>query len=589
MDDEAGASDAKVIALQNLHSQKIRALMKSIEKYKVEVKKLSSQNRESSRSRQIQGLQNQLRSAELVSDVLKETLTKSTTPMSPTDVNDLVIRKTLGGPKRFRPKTREELQNQVNDLELKYKRAFAKAETTKLRLKEEQANSRQLNQSLSNSRSGLTHEGKVSTSSFGSKHGDSLGVVEGKEDGGGSYGMNGMNASDHGARVVELLGQLEEMRAQTEVKDRQIRMYVSKVEGLHEGKRELTGYKDKYERSKSKNAQQLNEIETMHQESIALRRKLERTKENALRLEAEVDVQKEEGMAANQDVGRQRLKDMQKISELTEDLEEVRSKLDASKKKASQYKQKRLIGEQTLESSMVSLKSNLSKFETENDELKNDNRRLQQKLDREMEENQKALQHTTNSTSAKIVEQERKIKKLNQEKEHFEKEIVRHETVAKNLESQLNRSERASKDRMDKLELLNQQKETELRELEKERGELKYKQADAKRDAKEAESRGESGVKAIREEMEELKIHLEEEINARNQLQNTCKLLEKSLTAAKMKIRQLQKVVDAAKRSSGGQKKSGSGPAARTPAAARMVVDQEEGSEDEDHDAIMNA
>ena len=54
LDDEAGASDAKVVALQNLHSQKIRALMKSIEKYKVEVKKLASQNRESSRSRQIQ-------------------------------------------------------------------------------------------------------------------------------------------------------------------------------------------------------------------------------------------------------------------------------------------------------------------------------------------------------------------------------------------------------------------------------------------------------------------------------------------------------------------------------------------------------
>ena len=249
LDDEAGASDAKVIALQNLHSQKIRALMKSIEKYKVEVKKLASQNRESSRSRQIQGLQSQLRGAELVSDVLKETLTTSTTAMTPEEVNDLVIRKTLGGPKRFRPKTREELQNQVTELELKYKRVFAKAADTKLRLKEEQQNSRELNRSLSNSRS---QESKMQdSSSFGSKH------QEGKTN---ASSSNLLNQPNHGARVVELLGQLEEMRAQTEVKDRQIRMYVSKVENLHESKRELIGYKDKYERSKSKNTQQYKNI-----------------------------------------------------------------------------------------------------------------------------------------------------------------------------------------------------------------------------------------------------------------------------------------------------------------------------------------
>ena len=229
LDDEAGASDAKVVALQNLHSQKIRALMKSIEKYKVEVKKLASQNRESSRSRQIQGLQSQLRGAELVSDVLKETLTTSTTAMTPEEVNDLVIRKTLGGPKRFRPKTREELQNQVTELELKYKRVFAKAADTKLRLKEEQQNSRELNRSLSNSRS---QESKMQDSSFGSKH------QEGKTNG----SSNLLNQPNHGARVVELLGQLEEMRAQTEVKDRQIRMYVSKVENLSQPQRLATKY-----------------------------------------------------------------------------------------------------------------------------------------------------------------------------------------------------------------------------------------------------------------------------------------------------------------------------------------------------------
>jgi len=209
------------------------------------------------------GLQNQLRGAELVADVLKESLTTASSPLSPQEVNDLVIRKTLGGPKRFRPKTREELQNQVNDLELKYKRAFANGEKTKQRLRDSQRENSTQRLNQSNSSNNNFQEGKMSHSnSYGSK------TEEGKSNS--SSELN--NKPDHGARVVELLGQLEEMRAQTEVKDRQIRMYVSKVEGLHESKRELMGYKEKYERSKLKNQQQLNEIESMHGEEIKLRR-----------------------------------------------------------------------------------------------------------------------------------------------------------------------------------------------------------------------------------------------------------------------------------------------------------------------------
>lgn len=148
-------------------------------------------------------------------------------------------------------------------------------------------------------------------------------------------------------------------------------------------------------------------------------------------------------------------------------------------------------------------------------------------------------------------------------------------------------------------------KENELRELEKERGELEYKQADAKRTAKEAETRGETGVKALQEELTDLQNHLDDEINARTKLSETCTLLSKALNAAKMKIRQLQKMLDkkeqelAQQRNSsgagtgtptGGQKRGG-GPAARTPAstgtaAAAVSSDDEDG---EDPDAIMNA
>ena len=579
LDDEAGASDAKVIALQNLHSQKVRALMKSIEKYKIEVKKLSSQNRESSRSRQIQGLQNQLRGAELVADVLKEKLTTSNTPMSPEDVNNMVITKTLGGPKRFRPQTREELQNQVQDLELKYKRAFANGEKTKQRLRDSQRENS--NQRLNSSSS--VQEGKMSQSnsraSYGSKH------EEGK-----SNTDDILLKPDHSARVVELLGQLEEMRAQTEVKDRQIRMYVSKVEGLHESKRESMGYKDKYERSKLKNQQQLDEIETMHQEEIKLRRAFSKSKETALRLEAEVDVQKEEGMVNNQDVGRQRLKDMQKISELTEDLSELRSKLDRAEKGQAIAHQKRLKGTQTLESTMTSLKSKMLKMDTENTDLRTENIRLQQRLDREIDESKRTLASTTSSTQGKITEQARHIKKITSERDEAQKEMVRHETAAKNHKSQLDRTERANKDRTDKLESLLQSKETEIREMEKIKSDIEYKSQDARRTAKEIESRGETGMKAMSEELEDVRAHLKEETNARQTMEKTCASLQKALNSAKTKIRKLQKQIDSLKVARAGQKRSG-GPAASTPAKVEKVeqVEDEEDSDDDDLDSIMNA
>lgn len=53
--------------------------------------------------------------------MLKEQLSVKA-EMSIEDVNELIIRKTIGGPKRFRPLTREELENKVIDLERKVKK-----------------------------------------------------------------------------------------------------------------------------------------------------------------------------------------------------------------------------------------------------------------------------------------------------------------------------------------------------------------------------------------------------------------------------------------------------------------------------------
>ena len=44
-------------------------------------------------------------------------------------INVFLIKQTTGGPKRFRPKTMEELQNEVAELETKYKKAMTAGAT----------------------------------------------------------------------------------------------------------------------------------------------------------------------------------------------------------------------------------------------------------------------------------------------------------------------------------------------------------------------------------------------------------------------------------------------------------------------------
>ena len=104
----------KLEALAALHERKVGALMKSIAAQKEELSKLKAASREHRRSQLIQDLRHQVREQELAVDVLKEVITEGPRgQLTPEAVNELVILRTLGGPKRFRPKTREELQNEL--------------------------------------------------------------------------------------------------------------------------------------------------------------------------------------------------------------------------------------------------------------------------------------------------------------------------------------------------------------------------------------------------------------------------------------------------------------------------------------------
>ena len=114
--------EAKFQALKSLQAKKIKYLMSSIDAKDKELAKLKVLGKDNRRTQMIQALRNKLRDQELVSDVVKDELA-GRNEMNRDEVNAYIMRKTLGGPKRFRPLTREELETRISELEKKLKRA----------------------------------------------------------------------------------------------------------------------------------------------------------------------------------------------------------------------------------------------------------------------------------------------------------------------------------------------------------------------------------------------------------------------------------------------------------------------------------
>lgn len=113
--------ETKFQALKMMYAMKCRSLMSSIDAKDKEIVKLKVLGKDNRRTQMIEALKTKIRECELVLDVVKTELS-SRAEMSPEQVSELIIRKTLGGPKRFRPLTREEMELKISDLEKKIKR-----------------------------------------------------------------------------------------------------------------------------------------------------------------------------------------------------------------------------------------------------------------------------------------------------------------------------------------------------------------------------------------------------------------------------------------------------------------------------------
>ncbi|KAG6946436.1 hypothetical protein JG687_00016708 [Phytophthora cactorum] len=93
-----------------------------------QIQGLKAQEKEHRRSALIQDLRTQQREQDLLIDVLKQTLQEKVSEFQDSRalVNDFVLKKSAGGPMRFRPKTREELENELQALGQNFQRIVEK-------------------------------------------------------------------------------------------------------------------------------------------------------------------------------------------------------------------------------------------------------------------------------------------------------------------------------------------------------------------------------------------------------------------------------------------------------------------------------
>ena len=120
-------TEAKFNALKKLQALKVKSLMASIDALQKKNTELKVNGKDVRRTQMIQSLKNKLKNQELVADLLKAELVQQQPTiidakeddkrkfLSVADVNNFIIKKTLGGPKRFRPLTREEMENKILD------------------------------------------------------------------------------------------------------------------------------------------------------------------------------------------------------------------------------------------------------------------------------------------------------------------------------------------------------------------------------------------------------------------------------------------------------------------------------------------
>ena len=250
--DDQKRNDAMVVQMEKLFRKKSRALQKSIEKYREEVKQLQAASTKSARSKQIQGLKSRFRECELKVDVLKEELANTkdfkhkyeTLEERGMAVNELLISKTIGGPKRFRPKTREELVKELKSNDVKNKQEIQR-----------------LKKKLSNFSSELKKAKVISRSASRSSNSENIG--NGTNTGNGEYTANGSPIKDK--EIIDNLNTIATLNDKISVLSRRLTKQKHEQDKRSNEIKELKRFREEAKRLADENIQYVkdwNEVST---------------------------------------------------------------------------------------------------------------------------------------------------------------------------------------------------------------------------------------------------------------------------------------------------------------------------------------
>ena len=303
-----GQMEAKFLALKNLNSKKIKTLMQSLEGKDKEIAKLKVLGKDSRRTQMIQALRDKIRSMELVMDVIKVELGKSEHPvkgkMSIEQVNDFVVEKTVGGPKRFRPLTREELENKVATLEKALLIKAAKA-----------GDNKSTAGSVAGSRAPSVAGGSVASrrSGRGSEAKDAADNADDDDDNDGNNddappaanrgggGGGGSVTSAGGAagrerdtlRIVQLLEEVESLKTSLDVAEGAVELQKEEVSRLRERNAELVRGEEESDLATRQYRELRAAYDALLEDLQSCTRKLTESTEENMSLRSEVDVASE--------------------------------------------------------------------------------------------------------------------------------------------------------------------------------------------------------------------------------------------------------------------------------------------------------
>lgn len=118
-------TEAKFNGLKRLNAKKVAKLMAMIDLNQNELTDMKIEGKDNVRTRIIQGLKKKISYHDTVLEFLKVQMVQASeqaeVPINAAEIEEVVMRKTIGGPKRFRPVGRVEIEKKISDLEKKIK------------------------------------------------------------------------------------------------------------------------------------------------------------------------------------------------------------------------------------------------------------------------------------------------------------------------------------------------------------------------------------------------------------------------------------------------------------------------------------